>query len=74
MKKVIGYFIDKILKFSETVNEKEWGKRMQEKPEFYDFLKKVVSNYLQSVEKEDPNDMDTLFKNKNIDIRLTKEK
>ena len=41
MKKVIGYFIDKILKFSETVNEKEWGKRMQEKPEFYDFLKKV---------------------------------
>ena len=35
-KQVVGKFIDKILKFSENVHEKEWGQRMQQKRDFYD--------------------------------------
>lgn len=58
---VIGYFIDKILKFSETVHEKEWGQRMAQRPEFYDFLKKLVANYLKALSYEDPNERESLF-------------
>ncbi len=52
---MVGKFIDKILKFSETVHEKEWGKRMQEKKEFYDWLKLFVSSYLEAVQQEPTN-------------------
>lgn len=61
-KQVIGYFIDKILKFSETVHEKEWGQRMKQKPEFYDFLTTLVANYLKALSFEDPNERESLFK------------
>lgn len=59
---VIGYFIDKILKFSQTVHEKEWGQRMAQRPEFYEFLKNLVSNYLNALSLEDPSERESLFK------------
>lgn len=49
-KKIIGTFLDKILKFSETIHEKEWGKRMQTKKEFYDWLRTTVDIYLQTLD------------------------
>ena len=38
-------FLAKILKFSETVHEKEWGKRMVQKKLFYDYLRGLVDNH-----------------------------
>ena len=49
-KQVVGKFIDKILKFSENVHEKEWGQRMQQKKDFYDWLKLVVGSYLETLQ------------------------
>lgn len=60
-KQVIGYFIDKILKFSETVHLKEWGQRMAQRPEFYDFLKTLVANYLRALSFENPSERESLF-------------
>ena len=70
---VIGYFIDKILKFSQTVHEKEWGQRMAERPEFYEFLKNLVNNYLKALSLEDPSERETLFK-KAIEVVDKKKK
>ena len=48
----VGYFIDKILKFSQTVHEKEWGQRMTQKPELYQWIKGLVDAYLEILERE----------------------
>lgn len=52
-KQVVGKFIDKILKFSETVHEKEWGKRMEQNKDFYEWLKTFGASYLETLAAKD---------------------
>lgn len=44
-KAVAQKFLTKIYSFSSTVHKKEWGKRMEENPAFYDLLRNVLDGY-----------------------------
>lgn len=52
-KKVIGLFLEKIFKFSQTIEKKAWGPRMVEKKDLYDWLKSMVGNFLGTLQGKD---------------------
>ena len=45
LKQVAVLFLEKLFVFSETVHLKEWGVKMQEKQQFYGWLKQLVNKY-----------------------------
>ena len=47
---MVEKFLAKILKFSETVHEKEWGKRVVQKKQFYDHVRGLVDNHREILE------------------------
>lgn len=46
---------------------------MQQRPEFYEFLKNLVNNYLKAVALEDPSERESLFK-KGLEADVEKSK
>jgi hypothetical protein len=49
-KTAADFLFQKIYKLSKTANEKEWGKKIVENPEFYTWIRKIVFGYLSWIE------------------------